>query len=48
MEIKKIIAIGNSGNANQVVELWAKTISVKFNEPAINITGIKIKLIETS
>jgi len=46
--MKKIIASGKRGKTNQAVLLCANTISVKFREPAMVITGISTKLIETS
>lgn len=48
METKKIAAHGRSGAANQTVRSWAKIISVKFEEPANNITGRMVSPIETS
>ena len=48
MEIKKIIEIGKSGKINQTVRLCIITISVKFKEPDIKITGKITRLIETS
>jgi hypothetical protein len=48
IEIKKIRASGNKGKMYQTVVCCAVTISVKFNDPAIKITGIKTKLMETS
>jgi hypothetical protein len=48
MEIKKIIESGKSGRKNITVSVCAVTISVKLRDPPIKITGIIIKLIETS
>jgi hypothetical protein len=48
IEIKKIKARGNKGKMYHTVVSWEVTISVKFREPAIKITGIRTRLIETS
>jgi hypothetical protein len=48
IEIKKIIDSGSRGKIKKIVSDWAITISVKLREPAIKITGIIIKLIDTS
>ena len=48
IDIKKIKAKGNKGKIYQTVVCCAVTISVKFSDPAIKMTGIKTKLIETS
>jgi hypothetical protein len=47
-EIKKTIEIGRRGRMNQVVRLCIITISVKFKDPDIRITGKITRLIETS
>jgi len=46
-EIKNIINAGNRGIKNQI-SFWAKTISVKFKDPAHKITEIIINPIDTS
>ena len=46
-KMKKITNIGNSGMANHTV-FWAKTISVRFNEPTHNSTVIITSPMETS
>lgn len=48
IEIKNIIAQGNNGKTNQQVFACAITISVKFKEPANNITGNNNKPKDTS
>jgi hypothetical protein len=48
IEMKKIIERGRSGKRNIIVPVCAITISVKLRDPAIKMTGIIIKLIETS
>jgi hypothetical protein len=48
MDIKNIIAQGNNGNTNHPVIACAITISVKFKEPANNITGNNNKPNDTS
>jgi hypothetical protein len=48
IEIRKIRARGISGKINQTVAPWAATISVKLSDPAMKITGINTRLIETS
>jgi len=48
MDIKNIIAQGNKGNTNHPVLCCAITISVKFKEPAIKITGNNNNPNETS
>jgi hypothetical protein len=39
MEIKNITAQGNNGKKNHTVRSCAATISLKFKDPANNITG---------
>jgi hypothetical protein len=48
METKKIAAQGSNGAPNQTVRFWARTISVKLEEPARRMTGNMVSPIETS
>ena len=48
IEMKKIIAQGNSGATNQIVYICATTIFVKFSVPAIRIIGKITSPIDTS
>lgn len=48
IEIIKIIESGSNGSIKKTVLHCALTISTKFSEPAIKITGRITKLIETS
>jgi hypothetical protein len=48
IEIKNIIALGNKGKINHPFLLCIITISTKFNEPDIKMTGRITKPMETS
>jgi hypothetical protein len=48
IEIKKTIEIGSKGKTNHTVIACAFTISAKFKDPDIKITGSNTKLIATS
>ena len=48
IEMKKIIEIGKSGSTNQTVVACILTISTKFREPDIRMTGSRTRLIATS